>query len=335
MDETGYGGEAQHLLRKKRIHVISGVGYFNTDRKDANTFSSDFQIRTKTDIDHTNLYLYSLLNYPENVTWTIGGSGDFFDGGFLDLDENQFNPKFGVLWDPVPSITLRGAVFRTFNRTLILDQTLEPTQVAGFNQFFNDGEGTDAWRYGVGLDHKISSNSFAGTEFSKRELEVTGVIFGPEPVKQEFDLEEMLIRAYLNWAPFSFLSLAFEYQFEQFDRPLEFTGPELITDLDTHRFSIGIGGYHPSGFSAMLKPTYVNQDGKFAPQGPFGDTISEDDQFWILDASISYCLPKRFGLITLEAKNLFDESFNFQDTDPSNPRIYPERLIVGKITFSF
>jgi len=66
-----------------------------------------------------------------------------------------------------------------------------------------------------------------------------------------------------------------------------------------------------------------------------GGVVSGDDQFWVFDASIGYRLPKRWGLITIEAKNLFNEEFNFQDTDPANPRIYPERLILAKFTLAF
>ena len=77
------------------------------------------------DVNHTNLYLYSYINFPKNVTLTIGGSGDFFDSDSSDVeDEDQFNPKFGITWNPVPATTLRGAVFRVLKRTLITDQTL-------------------------------------------------------------------------------------------------------------------------------------------------------------------------------------------------------------------
>ena len=66
------------------------------------------------------------------------GSGDFFNGDSdAEDDTDQFNPKFGVTWNPFTNTTLRAAAFRTLKRTLITDQTLEPTQVAGFNQFFD------------------------------------------------------------------------------------------------------------------------------------------------------------------------------------------------------
>ena len=61
----------------------------------------------------------------------------------------------------------------------------------------------------------------------------------------------------------------------------------------------------------------------------------DGDDFWVLDGSIGYRLPKRYGLITVEAKNLLNETFRFQDIDPANPRIAPERFIFGRITLSF
>ena len=48
-----------------------------------------------------------------------------------------------------------------------------------------------------------------------------------------------------------------------------------------------------------------------------------------------YRLPKRRGLITLEVKNVADEDFNFQDTDPANPSIQLERLVIARVTLSF
>jgi hypothetical protein len=82
-----------------------------------------------------------------------------------------------------------------------------------------------------------------------------------------------------------------------------------------------------------LQASWVDQKGEFGD--PFAGFEPDDDQFWILDASIGYRLPKRFGIITVEGKNLLNEGFKFQDTDPANPRIAPERFILGRITLSF
>ena len=51
--------------------------------------------------------------------------------------------------------------------------------------------------------------------------------------------------------------------------------------------------------------------------------------------AISYRLPKRFGFITVGAKNLFNQSFKYFDTDPWNPAIQPDRMVYCKVTLAF
>ena len=337
-ETDGYMAEVQHLFRSGRLNVVSGAGYFSADRKATDiysygTFINDFNIR------HTNLYVYAQLNFPQNVWWTLGGSGDFYKDDILDLDEGQFNPKVGVTWNPYPGTTVRAAVFRTMKRDLISNQTIEPTQVAGFMQFFDDGNAADTKRYGIAIDQKISSYLYAGAEFSKRDVEEFG-LFPPSPAVQKFDSEEYLYRAYIFWTPHPLLALGPEYQFERFKNPPEFSKDEQIERLNIHRFSFGINFFHPCGFSMRVKPTYINEDGKLVrpptgPPPPFFSSVPAEDHFWVVDASMSYRLSKRKGLISIEVKNLFDKDFNFQDTDPSNPDIYPERVILAKFTLAF
>ena len=285
----------------------------------------------KAQINQTNLYLYSQIEFFDDVTLTLGASADFFEGGIVDSD--QVNPKVGLIWTPFSSTTVRTAAFRTFKRTLISDQTIEPTQVAGFNQFFDDFEGTDAWRYGIAVDQKFSETFYGGTEFSKRDLEVPGVIPIPVPTVVRDDWKEYLGRAYMNWTPHPWWALSAEYQYERFTRGPSIVGPEDFTEIETHRFSLGAGFFHPSGFKASVKVAYVDQDGKFGDG--LGGIVPGDDRFWVVDASLGYRLANRFGLVSLVAKNIFDEKFNFQDTDPRNPSISPESLILLNMSLFF
>ncbi len=337
-DEDSFSGELQYLFRSERFNIVTGAGHFYIKQKDTNftdfpPFGTSAEI-IKSDINHTNLYLYSQINYPKTLTFTIGGSGDFFRGGIVD--QSQFNPKFGVTWNPISGTTLRAAIFRVFKRTLITNQTLEPTQVAGFNQFFDDGDATKSWCYGVAIDQKFFKDLYGGVEYSGRNIDVPFPFssgLGPTEIL-EVNWKEQLVRAYLYWTPHPWFGLSAEYQYERFDREKEFVAG--IRDVKTHRFPIGINFYHPSGFSAQLKATYINQEGKYQPLGVSPDTfIPGEDQFCIVDASISYRLPKRYGLITVGVKNLFNKSFKFQDTDPVSPSIQPKRLVFGKFTLAF
>jgi hypothetical protein len=295
-----------------------------------------FSDKLKYDIDHTNLYAYTYITPFENLTLTVGASGDFYDQketnyGDGDVDADQFNPKFGVSWTPVPSTTIRGAVFRTLTRTLVTDQTLEPTQVAGFNQFFDDYEATDAWVYGVALDHKFSQDVYCGAEFAYRDLELPFVDLNL--AVRETDWEEYLGRAYLYWTPHEWLALKAEYLYEKFERDDDF--PDGIKDLKTHRVPLGINFFHPSGWSAGVTATYYDQEGTIERNVIAFDLFEDgDDQFWLVDAAINYRFPKRYGFVSLGVTNLFDEDFDYYEVDRKNLTIQQDTQFFFKVTLA-
>lgn len=342
VDEKGYNVEAQYLFRANQFNLIAGSGYFDGERtRDAATrvtrgttiVRSDAS-KTETDIWHTNIYIYSSVFFPINVTWTFGVSADFYHDSGL-LDHSQLNQKVGLTWNPIPSTTLRVATFRVLKRSLIINQTIEPTNVAGFNQFFDDVNGTDSIRYGVALDQKLSSSLFGGIEVSKRDLKVP--IAGP-PTREE-DQNEQLHRVYVYWTPSPFFSLSSEYQFEQFDR--EFMRgvltPDRPNEIKTHRLPLGLNFFHPNGLFANLKATYIDQEIQFPNRE--GGTDEDTEKFWVMDLSVGYRLPKRWGILSITGKNLFDKKFKFQDTDltgePRIPLLQPERSIFARFTLSF
>jgi hypothetical protein len=90
-DDEGYDGEIQHLFRSGRFNITSGAGHYDTDRKRELNITGRPIDTFKSDIRHTNAYVYAQINYPKNLTWTLGGSADFFKGDFSNSD--QFNPK--------------------------------------------------------------------------------------------------------------------------------------------------------------------------------------------------------------------------------------------------
>jgi|WetSurMetagenome_2_1015567.scaffolds.fasta_scaffold06843_2 tetratricopeptide (TPR) repeat protein len=323
--------EVQHLYRADRFRLITGAGYANVNRDEyvevpidssANMYQQVFQ--------HFNGYAYTLTTFPQSVTWTLGVSADFYRDPIID--KNQLNPKLGVTWTPWDSTTFRAAAFRTLKRTLTTQQTIEPTQVAGFNQFFDDANGTDATLYGVAVDQKITNNLFTGLELSKRDLSqpYSDPIIG----NITFAWHEELARAYLYWAPYPWFAASAEYEYLRQDRDPPYTGEENFTKILTQRFPLALNIFHPSGLSAMFKGTYVMHESDNFDDLSMG-IIPGSDYFWVFDAALSYRLPKRYGIISIEAKNLFNQSFHFVDTDKYIPRIYPDRFIIGRITLSF
>jgi len=340
-DDKGWTGELQHQYRAEGYTLVSGLGYTNADRESTISqeyafefppFFIDSVLADDTDLRQANIYLYSLIDLPHDITLTVGASGDTFDSG--RIDEKQFNPKLGVEWDVTADTTLRAAAFRTLQRlTSISPQTIEPTQVAGFNQLYNGLDGEQAWRYGLALDHTFSSSLYGGAEFSYRDLDVpvTSITTGE---LENADWNEQLARAYLYWAPHPQLALNVEYQYEHFDRSPEFPGVEQISDLKTQRLPLGVSWFLPGGLIGKLRATYMNQRGEFGLGASGNQTEEGNDNFWIVDALLGYRLPKRYGIVSLGVLNLFDEEFNFQDTDPAQPLIAPERTVLLRFTLA-
>jgi outer membrane receptor protein involved in Fe transport len=347
-DDRAFSAELQHLFSSKYIKTIFGIGYFHIDMEDQlllsllNLFPPPsffaFPLLVPGDVRHTNLYLYSYINFLKNVTFTLGASGDLYKEQRPDKTfehTNQFNPKFGITWNPFPDTTLRAAVFRVLKRTLITDQTLEPTQVAGFNQFFDEPNATKSWQYGVGVDQKFFKSIYGGAEFSYRDLDTQQTQGTAEgAIVNKFDWKESTARGYLYWTPHKWFGLSVEYLYERFKRDEGFAlGAK---DVTTNRVPLGINFYHPSGLSAMLKASYINQRGDFEPQfeAGTGTFVPGKDNFWLFDTAISYRLPKKYGFISVGVKNLFNRDFKFFDVDYFNPTIQPGRFIYGKITLA-
>ena len=236
--QKAFSGEAQYLFRSNYINITTGVGHFNVNEKHNVTNVFDFTpfggslvtttTRTNEDDKHTNMYLYSYLNLPQNLILTLGLSGDIFKTQSKDADSRtQVNPKFGVTWNPFPNTTIRAAAFKVLKRTLITDQTLEPTQVAGFNQFFDDLNSTKSWRYGGAVDQKFTVGLFGGIEFSKRDLNIPfrSQVFDSfsnlvSDTVERGDGREYLGRTYLFWTPHPWLALSAEYQRERYQERL-------------------------------------------------------------------------------------------------------------------
>jgi hypothetical protein len=328
----GYSVEIQHLFRGEGFKTISGIGYSRLRNRrlliERALPGSQEPPRALLDtLDHhddIHAYAYLPVSLGSAATLTLGASFDSFHTAELDTD--PLNPKFGLVWNIFPSTTLRAAAFRVLKRFFVTNQTLEPTQIAGFNQFFEDLDGTDSSRYGFGLDQRFSPDVYGGFELSWRDLTRTYTDGIGE------DQDERNYRGYLHWAPHPRLALAAEYQFEEFQREsLLIHGNRMfrgLPELRTHYLPLDIGYFHPSGLFTRLGATYVHQEAT-------GDDLSRSDRFWTFHAAIGYRLPKRYGVVSFDVRNLFDEEFDYQNSfnvGPQQlPRFQPSRAVFLRI----
>jgi tetratricopeptide (TPR) repeat protein len=348
----GYIAELQHLFQWGKLNITSGVGHLDQDTETSiilHFYPSVIELpfplppldvdippltrKEDAEVRNSNIYVYTQMKLFSQFNLTAGLSVDFFEYG-KQVDRDQLNPKLGMTWQPSLETTIRMALFRVLSKTFDFSQIIEPTQVAGFNQFFDDIYGSDAWRYAAAIDHKFSSHMSAGIEYSERELDVPQ--YGLAETKAPFrNWDERLGRAYLYWTPVPKLALSAEYQYERFDIHPLVTPTEKILKVRTHRVPLGARFFHPSGVAIGVTASYINQSGDFERQHNSEIVYSGQDAFWVLDTHINYRLPKSLGLITVGVKNLLDKSFHFHDIDSDYPIVIPERFVFARVTLAF
>ncbi len=331
LNRRGFISELQHHYTDSQFNSITGFGYINQVSKTIITPQDEFEavepILKNQDITKTTLYNYSNISLTDKLRATLGISYDAFKFE-RDINKNPINPKLGLIWNPLASTTFRAAFFRSMNITRFSNQTIEPTQVAGFNQFFDDINGTVAWRYGAAVDHVFSKQLSAGLEFSERRLDVPSFGFS------SFNWNEQLGRAYVYVTPWYFSSLGLEYFYERFDRKTNPLGGGIV-DVTTQWLPLTLNVFHASGLSLLFKTTYVKQNGVF---DNIGQPYNGSSDFFIFDLNINYRLPSRYGMLSLGVKNLFDNRFQYQSTNQvnSNETLFaPEMTLFTQVKLAF
>ena len=201
----------------------------------------------------------------------------------------------------------------------------------------------------------------SGLEALRRDNESPfGAVDAPEFYLIENN-HENFYSAYFNWLPSHRWAFSIAWRYAKFEDQgcipcqLFFTTP---AQLRTITLPLTIQYFDPSGFFAGLGIIHVNQDIQLIdpssiiflpPTGPSLPMIHpgsvkflpESENFTLINVSWGYRLPKRQGIITLEARNLFDQHFASRTTvlnqviKSLNPLDIPERTLFGPLILNF
>lgn len=340
VDEDGHQVEVQLTGATKRATFVAGGSHFSSNRlnEQVTVFPLSLSVPSyskHSSPEHINTYAYHHTQLPGDRSFvTLGASYDQVKDGFSDDNQYELNPKAGLVWRlaDLPwriEPTIRLAYVETLKRALLANQTLEPTTVAGFSQFFDDGEGAKSRVKGAALDLAIpDSNLEFGLSWSQRRIDVPNLDFVTATVAHS-DARESEFSAHAYWHNGKDLSASLLYRQESFERDVR--GPEYFLDMEIDRVELELNyAIKPPGLANKVAlsfaPKWLRQSGIFVNAGE-APMPEEESEGIVVDAAIKYPLPSRAGHISLSIRNLFDERFNFQDTDPFNPRIAPERVI--------
>jgi tetratricopeptide (TPR) repeat protein len=328
--------EGQYISQGKLFHLVSGLRLSNSDSEITITAPNipPFPLINTNSQENDGRAGYVYTHIPwSNVTGILGLEYAEADDS-AQIDESQANPKLGAIWNISEASTLRLAAFKTL-QTYFIEQSLTPTQVAGFNQIFDDPFGAEAWRYGIAFDSQIMSGLYGGIELTRRT--VTNFITRPteDPnvlIYTTEDHDEENHTAYLSWSLTNNFAVGSYYNYDNFER--EYIDREVEADrpvkMNTQTLSMFAKYHHNLGFYSTIEAVHVSQETDDTVETTSG-LISESDRFWLTNISLGMRLPKKTGIVELQVSNLFDRDFNFQSINPraGTPQTsnhYPERF---------
>ena len=327
--------EVQQVTRTKRISWIFGAGGFD-GRTD---LDSPFG-RMGGDDSFINGYGYARIRALGPLEITAGASLEHVDApsglipprdSFMVPAEMQFSktrvsPKLGLSFYARSHTTLRAAVYYRLSSSVGRIQTLEPTQVAGFNQFFEEPGGTRSRSYGGGVDQEFGSRLFGGVSYIRRNLDIPEASCDvPDPFSgcigqtvSRIDPRTSrndIATAYLNAGFGKRVAAGVEYslQKQDFDFTRIWIGRGFEDFVRTEKLRPQVRFFLPSGFFAGVIGTHYDQEAHWTDDLTLPGQFTESSKFWVADVQAGYRLPKRYGSILLEGRNITDREFSFFD----------------------
>jgi Flp pilus assembly protein TadD len=341
-NQDGNQLEGQVQSRHGPARLVAGGGVYRIDEDFSQVQSfagSEFEPITDPhrNTEAERLYGYGFIDWPEDTILTVGMGVVRTDSA--GRRETEPTPKLGVAYRATDRLTLRGAAFRTVKSNILVQQTIEPTVVAGFNQLFDDVNGTKANQAGLGADLRLTEELALGAQILYRDI--SSVLLdaddaGGSDLLLE-DANEFAGEAYLYWTPTDRISVSLELWGSRF-RFNEDDATYAPKDIDSLRAPLSVRYFHPSGFFAAGGVQYVWQSVTNVEEGDQERDSSADS--WLLDAALGYRLPNRRGIVSLELNNLLDQDIHWQDdafrsSDQQNRRFIPERSVMLRLNLNY
>lgn len=349
--------EGQWVKKAGRATWIAGGGAF-----DGRIELADFEGNSLEGDDRfANAYGYVKLRGFGPVEITAGASVEnasvpvallaprdsFILPSELEYDETTVSPKVGATATFASGTTLRAAVYRRLAPAIGRLQTLEPTQVAGFNQFYEDAGGTRSWNYGVGLDQAFGRRYYAGASWLRRDLDVpegycatpdefSGCGFQQATVIESRNDTQDYLNAYVSGAPLRWLAATIAWDREDLDlESTSVTPTGAFQDrIVTERLKPELRFFCPAGLFVRLAGTRYDQTVDQFDSLTTAVRTEVDSAFWTADAAVGYRFPKRWGSFVLDGRNVFNKKFVFYERSIQET-VVPARSVVARLEITY
>jgi Tfp pilus assembly protein PilF len=379
-----YSTELQQIWQQTDHSTVVGtrfqIGNFHTrnlqtnpDANDSNVFfdpdAPAAQQSISSDFDRWSLYgyhywqllpavqivggvTYDWMRYPENFNSAPISNGE--------KTTDQVSPKAGFIWTPADKSVVRFAYTRSLAGANI-DQTfsLEPSQVAGFNQSFRSilpesvsgaQAGAQFQTFNLGLEQRFGTNTYVGLsgQILQSKVNRTFGVFDftgatafavPSGTPEHLDFVERDLLFTVNQLLGKGWSLAAGYRLTDADLKDNFTAipdgvsvppflPRQNLSAILHQVSLAAIYNHPSGLFGEFQALWYHQSNHGYSPALGGDN------FWQLNIFGGYRFARRRAELSVGVLNLTDQDYRLNPLTLYNelPR---DRTFAVRFSFNF
>jgi tetratricopeptide (TPR) repeat protein len=334
--------EGQYLGSFGPWRWVAGAGRAVADSRDSEVGFED--VREKSTAND----IYAIANLALNPTLELAARMGYADVDNEEKEEDfrdqvgteTLTPGVGAIWQPIDGLRLRAAAGRTVKRPFVANQTLQPTQLAGFNELFDDLDGTRADWLGLAADVRASEAVRLGAEVTLRRLsrEISFLGDAGEVGHKHTNERDDRAIAYLYWTPTDRIAASLELIAEDYSARAR-DDPRVL-GVRTLSAPLQLLYTFPTGWFVTAQTAVVVQDVDL-PGENAGQKTDLDSHGVLIDLAAGYRFPKRYGILALEIANLLDQHLSFQDESfrtsrgEVNPRFIPSRTFLATITLNF
>lgn len=321
------GLELQHIYVGPRNSLTTGIGAVNAESK----FSTKQEVNgsprpivsTEDSEKQQNAYTYFSRRFDSGIDLTMGMAYSNIDT--RDKEDGLWQPKLGFLWQFDSRATLRAAYLKTLKRFLVAGQSIEPTQVAGFNQVYDDTDGTESEHLGLALD--LHPNDALSLTFEARQHNTDFKTVNSMPNETQEDVFSTSV----SWMISENLALAADLNYEHYENPSQSQSvANAITDLKTIRVPVKFSYFTSKNTYLSLRTLFLRQD---LERVNFTNIASGRTDTLLADLGLGFSFAKGRGQFIVNVTNITDTKFRYQDNrfrsvDVTRPtELTPERII--------
>ncbi len=335
-DINGFAFQTQNIFEHRIVSIVSGIELSEDEvrfvsRIDASPsfggvcpaflVSCVTSARFLSDRRKLSVYSYAYVKLQPDTTFTIGVAHDDLNPSTNGFD--QLQPKFGIVHRLTDNLNVRFAYTQGAGTNPDTPLSLQPTQIAGFPQFFDDGVSSTNEHAAVAVDY-VSPDLVSGqikAVWRESELRIPNLSLTSSALA---DFELLEISGLLNVFPSASTQLSVNAGYSKVQLGGAFFGPSTANAPDTIETAvlpITARYFAPWGTKVEAKGTFVHQD--LSPT-PFSTLTSTSEDFVTFDLLVSHRFRAGTGDVSVGIKNIFGADFRYQDLntllgDAANP----------------